>query len=143
MAFKKQCIVCKTDYESVQPHSIFCSVGCRNQNGQERWGRTGDNSIPTGTVGAISEILVSAYLMKRGYSVFRALSPSCMCDLIIFKDNIFNRIEVRTGYKSLVTGNISFPGKDTDIGKQDMFAIYIRASDEVLFFDSKKNPIEI
>jgi hypothetical protein len=67
-------------------------------------------NLPAGTVGAISEILAAADLMKRGYDVFRALSPSCSCDLIaIAAGQPPLRIEVRTGNRSPVTGHLSFP----------------------------------
>lgn len=53
--------------------------------------------LSTGTLGAMSEMVAIADLMKRGYHVFRAQSPSCPCDLVIFKDNqVCLRVEVRT-----------------------------------------------
>lgn len=55
--------------------------------------------LPTGTVGAINELRVSVDLMARGYAVFRALSPSCPCDLAILKDDNLIRVEVKTGYR--------------------------------------------
>jgi hypothetical protein len=35
--------------------------------------------------------------MRRGYHVFRALSPACSCDLIALAGDRALRIEVRTG----------------------------------------------
>lgn len=37
-------------------------------------------------------------LMSKGYHVFRALSPSCPCDLLILKDGELLKIEVKTAY---------------------------------------------
>lgn len=56
--------------------------------------------IPRGTTGAVSELRVAADLLERGYEVFRAVSPSCSCDLAVLKDGKLVRVEVRTGYES-------------------------------------------
>jgi hypothetical protein len=53
------------------------------------------NTVPSGTVGAIAELLVSADLLSRGYHVFRAMSPSSPCDLLVMKDSLSARVEVR------------------------------------------------
>ncbi len=52
------------------------------------------------TTGAISELRVSIDLLSKGYHVFRALSPSCPCDLAIIINNHVLRIEVRTAMVS-------------------------------------------
>jgi hypothetical protein len=49
-------------------------------------------------VGAISELLVCADLLKKGYEVFRAVSQHCSCDLAILKDKALVRVEVRTAF---------------------------------------------
>lgn len=55
--------------------------------------------IPTGSVGAIAEMLVSADLLGRGYHVFRSVSPCCPCDLIAMRAGEPPlMIEVKTGY---------------------------------------------
>lgn len=61
-----------------------------------------------GTVGAINELYVANDLMARGMSVFRSLSPSCKCDLVVMlNDGELKRVEVKTGYKqSTKTGKI-------------------------------------
>ena len=138
----KICRICPNPVESRQPNASFCSVECRKNNEIKTWGRSSDKSIASGTVGAISEMMVGAFFMKKGYSTFRALSPACLCDLIIFKDGIFNRVEVRTGYKAL-NGKISFPNPERDKGKQDIFAVYIRVDDEVHLFNSLRQPITL
>ncbi len=59
------------------------------------------NGIPTGTVGAISELIVSADLMKKGFHVFRALSPACPFDLYAMRNHKTFDIEVRTTTRNL------------------------------------------
>ena len=65
--------------------------------------------LSCGTMGAISEMAAAVDLMKRGYEVFRALSPASSCDLIALGSFGALRIEVRTGQRSLVTGKLTFP----------------------------------
>ena len=61
------------------------------------------------------ELLVSYDLMKRGYHVFRALSPTGPCDLAVLKGKSLLRIEVRTAYKR-DGGPIHYKGKyDADV----------------------------
>lgn len=87
--------------------------------------------LPTGTAGTISELLVGVDLLKRGYEVFRALSPSCSCDLSILKDGCLLRVEVKTGYRNGATGNvITTTPKDRD--HFDIFAIVIRG-EEIIY----------
>jgi hypothetical protein len=74
------------------------------------WGKnTSWNGLSSGTVGALQELRVSVDLMIRGYEVFRALSPSCSCDLMVLNGNKMLRIEVRTAYENPQTGHLGFP----------------------------------
>ena len=84
-------------YCSEECHHLFNSVQYKKLN--PRYGRT------SATTGAIAELRVSIDLLQKGYDVFRALSPSCSCDLAILKDAKILRIEVRTCFIG-VTGKI-------------------------------------
>jgi hypothetical protein len=53
--------------------------------------------LATATIGAIGELAVSIFLLKKGMAVFRAISPACKCDLVAIKGNSIYRIEVTTG----------------------------------------------
>ena len=53
--------------------------------------------LPTGTVGAVHEMLVAMQLMTAGWDVYRALSPAAACDLLITADGTTLRVEVTTG----------------------------------------------
>src|SRR5690242_10258699 len=44
--------------------------------------------LSSGTAGTVGELFVTVDLLKRGYHVFRAVSPSCPCDLIALRDGI-------------------------------------------------------
>lgn len=41
--------------------------------------------LTAGTQGAVSEMMAAVDLLRRGYEVFRALSPNAGCDLIALK----------------------------------------------------------
>jgi hypothetical protein len=80
----------------------YCSDACARANERQRREALSDrhpSNRSTGTVGAISELVVTVDLLNRGFDVFRAVSPSCSCDLIAMKDGTVLRIEVRTAYQ--------------------------------------------
>lgn len=56
--------------------------------------------------GATSELLAAADLLRQGYEVFRALSPSASCDLIAMKAGTTYRVQVRTGQRYAPTGKL-------------------------------------
>lgn len=116
---------------SNKKNQVICSDVCR----EKRYGRYSvKNNIATGTVGAISELMVASDLMINGYSVFRAVSQSCFCDLIALRGKEVRQIEVRTGYLS-VTGNISYPKKINKInGVPNEFAVYVQEKEKVYYF---------
>jgi hypothetical protein len=81
------------------------------------------------TVGALRELIAASDLMKKGWEVFRSMSPACPCDLIIMSRNVMLRVEVRTGRRKKA-GGIFVPKH----GDYDILAVVIRANDEVLYF---------
>lgn len=132
------CRIDGTKFSSQQPNAVYCSIDCRNKSYAERQGRISDIKIPSGTAGAISEILVSADLMAKGYAVFRALSMSCFCDIISIKDKNIYRIEVRTGYIS-GSGTVSFDHNTH--GEIDLFGVYVPRKKECYYFNNDKNQV--
>lgn len=122
------CVVCKKQIKTSCYWQVTCSVECR----KKRIGTYQDTSIPSNTVGAISELIVSSDLMKKGFSVFKSLSPSCFCDVIAVKGDVTLKIEIRTGYKR-ANGTIFYPTKTH--GKIDIFGIYDRNLDKCFYFD--------
>ncbi len=65
--------------------------------------------LSSATVGAIHELKVAIDLLERGFQVFRALSPSCECDLALISAGKLFRVEVTTGYTT-ISGRICSPG---------------------------------
>ena len=79
-----------------RPNKIYCSAACTYKRYKTQHGKRYD--LPTGTVGTLSELMVSTDLLIKGYEVFRAVSPACSCDLAVLKNHELKTIQVRTGY---------------------------------------------
>ncbi len=101
-------------------------------------------AVPAGTVGAVTEMAVAIDLMRGGWAVFRALSPSCHCDLIASKRGELVKVEVRTGYCS-VSGNLTYPfsSKKDVKDRYDVMAVRVWAQNKTYFLDNEKRPIDI
>jgi hypothetical protein len=81
--------------------ALYCTDRCYKATERERQRSIQPHrniGLASGTVGACSELEACVDLMKKGYEVFRAVSPSSSCDLMVLRGNRAFRIEVRTGY---------------------------------------------
>jgi hypothetical protein len=74
----------------------YCSKACWPSTPKPSLSQHAD--LSTGTVGAIAELAVCHDLLRRGYAVFRSVSPNCYCDLIARRQTAVLHVEVRTGY---------------------------------------------
>ena len=95
------CRVCQNPISAarVRRHAKSCSYVCtvafhKSPKLSPRHGRP-RSGLSTPTVGALAELMVAVDLMRRGYEVFRALSPSASCDLAILGTSGLRRVEVR------------------------------------------------
>ena len=78
--------------------ALYCSPKCQRDNYfKEYHNLNPDSGLPSGTIGALGEYRVIIDLLRRGFEVFHAASPSASCDLAVLKSNILYRVEVRTG----------------------------------------------
>ena len=108
--------------DRIRRKSKFCSRSCRDDEyfkARRFVSAYSGSGLSTGTVGAISELVVAADLLTMGYEVFRSLSPACSWDLAVLKDGKLLRIEVRTGYK-LDNGKIAW---SRNKGRADHWAV--------------------
>ena len=100
---EKKCVGCDKIFIG-NSGKFYCTSECRSKMYKKKYSRLNqrDDSIYIcpGTRGAINELLVSVDLFKKGFEVFRALSPSCSCDLMILKNNKLYRVEVGTGWEN-------------------------------------------
>ena len=107
-----RCAECEQSFHPLNGNHVYCSKQCNSRATARRYERFAQHPvavIPKGTIGAISELRVSADLMARGYHVFRAMSPACPGDLMVFKgEQSPILVEVRTGQRSPTTGRVSY-----------------------------------
>lgn len=136
-----RCFKCGKSFSNRYNHAKFCSALCRKEIHLERTGRKIiNNQLTSGTKGAMSELLAGADLMRLGFNVFRALSPSCYCDLIATKDNKTYHIEVRTGYLNF-NGKLSFPNRVS--GEIDFFIIPETNTGKVYYCNKDREIIDV
>jgi hypothetical protein len=93
------CVNCHNQF-TVEGHAWnkkYCSDKCEKEY---RGYQGAYRGMATSTVGTIAELMVAIDLFKRGYSIFKALSPSCFCDLLAAKNGKILKIEVKTGYRN-------------------------------------------
>ena len=147
MLHRKTCLYCNTEFSQKTGNygnfwRKFCSSSCKQKWHSEHGRKPVYPHLSTSTIGALHELLVATDLMKRGYHVFRALSPSCVCDLAIVKDNVFLRIEVRTGSRSK-TGKIHYQTKHLDPEKFDVKAIYLKREGKIIYKPKLKKAVKL
>lgn len=95
---KKPCKGCDKEIPA-RANKLYCGVNCPGRSSYQH----SVNKIlglSPGTVGAMSELLVSIDLMKKGYDVYRALSPASGSDIIAIKGETILKLEIRTGHYS-------------------------------------------
>lgn len=122
------CHRCKVNFKANTSARKYCSAQCRLDKKRELTakfnGRVG--GITTGTIGAISELMACADLMKNGYEVFRAMSPSSNSDVIGIKDGIVHLYEVRTGNYSETSKGILLTWSNVRSEGKEMLVITFR-----------------
>jgi Holliday junction resolvase len=101
--------------------------------------------ISKGKTGAISELLVCANLLEKGYEVFRSVSQDCSCDLLAMKDNKILKIEVKTVAINK-NGSLNYGIAKENINRFDILAnvvdgiiLYQEQSVVAYNLDNKKN----
>jgi Holliday junction resolvase-like predicted endonuclease len=102
-------------------------------------------NIPTTVTGAICELIACAWLLKRGYDVFRNVSPTGKADLIALKDGDVTLIDVSKSSKYISkSGKVSYTknyAKETLCNSLNIKVLYV--ADEDCFFAEKYVPNKI
>lgn len=132
---KKFCLSCKKEILPGPYHKEkkFCDKNCRREHERKLYQKSRrKRKIPlaTSTVGAIGELMVATYLLDKGYSVFRSLSPSCECDLICMKNGKLLRVEVTTGSRN-INGSLTYPEHKKEL--YDIIAVVLPKSNDIVF----------
>jgi len=86
----------RSHYLRDKPIRYNCGPECKKEQRQNKMNLLNPSIPNTRLRGAISELRAAADLMNRGFEVFRAESPLASCDLIILKDKIMKRVEVKS-----------------------------------------------
>lgn len=98
MSTNRTCKHCGSEYPPRHGNTRYCGPKCVVASRRARSPLNPPNEISSGAIGAMNELLVCADLTRRGYHVFRAVSPSAPCDLMMLSpagDKL--RVEVKTG----------------------------------------------
>lgn len=125
----------------------YCSRKCQQAQADERERQRKHSlwvdGVPRNTIGAGHELLACLDLMRKGYNVFRAISPSAPCDVILLdKDNLKTlRVEIRT-CRVNDDGSISFSGGLKGNEKFDIYAAVLHDG-RIEYFDNELNPYDI
>lgn len=104
----KYCQACKDRHASPSPTSPFPSKHAQ---------------ISSSTKGAALEMIVCADLLLRGFGVFRSVSPTCSCDLVVHAEKKLYRVEITAGVAS-PGGQISWARHDPE--NYDVLALVLR-----------------
>ena len=112
--------------------SVYCSRKCgadfQTKRVKELNPHIGKQS--TASTGAISEMIICADLLRRGFSVFRSVSPACECDILILLNGKFARVEVKTAYL-LPSGKAMYTLTKGQDEKHDILALVFHADNRV------------
>lgn len=132
------CAQCgKTIINKDKRNRKYCSPKCTSTASNARYmvssmrNGSGPDRVSTGSIGTISELLVCQDLLKRGFHVFKAVSPSCPCDLVAMKHGNLFKVEVTTGRRYGTSGKLHFPTKDPE--KFHLLAVVVPETNEVLY----------
>ena len=134
-----RCVVCGDPLQGDQIK--FCSSKCIKKDMARRYKDANGGprpTVPSATTGAIHELIVSTDLLKKGFHVFRALSPSCPADLAILLNGKLLCVEVTTGSRT-ITGKLSHPTKKNP---HDILAIVDRLG-EIHYSPSIESVMEV
>lgn len=93
------CPECGKTFSQIRKNTKFCCRTCKCSFYRKQYAvKRQFINIPPGSVGAIQELRVCADLLAKEFEVFRAVSPSCSCDVLALKKGKYYDIEVRTAY---------------------------------------------
>lgn len=130
-----KCTICGTVFESSDGRPRKYCENCKEDAHRIKIKHP---EMSTGTKGALTELMVCADLLIKGYEVFRSVSPTCSCDLIACKPGDLIRIEVRTANRSKA-GELLFSKKI----RAEVFAIVVLAEDKIIYLDKSLNTIDL
>ena len=112
---------------------LWCSRKCYDLvEGHRRSEHNKNNGTSSRRLGAISECLVAADLLRKGFDVFQAVSDHASCDFIVLKEGVTLRIEVKTLQKS-ANGRDIFPVRYLQNGRAEVLAFVARDGSSIVY----------
>lgn len=126
LSAEKVCPGCREPFKPKCKNQRFCTKpACKSS----RLRKSKPSTQSTSTVGAGKELLVCVELLNHGYHVFRSVSPTAICDLVVIApDGKLLRVEVTKGTYS-ASGKLVFAYHDPD--RYDLLAV---ATDSQIVF---------
>ena len=135
----RQCEICPEIFSTKRATKKYCSQRCASRAYNEKRGFIpAYSSVSSGTVGAIGELRVCVDLMSKGLDVFRSQSPNAKSDLIFIVGRLCYRVEVKTGYRNKLTGEIFMPRPRFAF---DVLAVAL--PNEIVYLDCNRQPIDV
>lgn len=127
----KSCRECHKEFSSSTRSQIYCSEKCAMAKYSSNVLKVDGVKLVGSKVGTIAELVVCADLIKRGYDVFRAVSPSSGADLVAIKNENKVFVEVRTAQVSQ-SGKLSYP-TNLNCDYVNYFACVIHKSNTITY----------
>lgn len=129
----KACKQCDVSFTPKTSRHLYCSECSGN--------RRVCKEISTGHLGAWGELSITTDLIKRGWLVFKNVSPNGIFDLVIYRNDLMYKVEVKTVREyqrdALDNCDVLSKLKKAQYGVVDVLAMVIVETGEVIY---KSNP---
>src|SRR3990167_9036150 len=128
----KICEKCNKEFLPYNPKVRYCK-DCKSLYMTSMGNFENIGNLNPGVKGAIQELRVSVDLLKKGFEVFRVLSPICSCDVLVKKENKIFSVEVKSG-------NNGYSPCGREKIKADCFAVVFR--DKIVYEPDVENIVK-
>ncbi len=109
---ERACLNCGEAFKPRTLSQKYCCKPCARNYYTETYFINHHLNLNSGALGAVSELLVCADLISKGFQVFRSVAQSSDADILAERPGKIYRFEVRTGKYSLL-GNVTYPSSNT------------------------------
>jgi hypothetical protein len=120
----KVCKNCGKDFLAKKSGALYCSQACRPSANDGR-----QLTLAPTKCGAHSELIASAYLLRQGYDVYRAVNWTSKADLVAVRGDEILRVQVRTGAQ---LGNGTFVYTKPVGGHHDLLIVVNHAGEIIV-----------
>jgi hypothetical protein len=130
----KICPVCGNSFLTRRTGQKICSPECRKRE-QIKYKRSayGENyKLSASTKGALSEMIVCSDLLKRGYYVFRSITPNSPYDVVAEKNGRTYRVEITTGRRG-ISGSLWYNKHNDRRDRFDVVAVWSPLENEITY----------